>query len=176
MTSITSTPVIVARIAKAHGLRGEVVLELLSDVTGRIEETSDFLLMNRENIVRQLNVESFRILSGRYAVKFEGIDDRTGAEELRGNYLAVPDEEIGLLSADQFFIHDLVGMSVQLKNGKVIGIVRNVLKTGGVDLLEVGDQGEILIPFTSEICVDVSLEDRRITIDPPEGLLQLNAR
>jgi 16S rRNA processing protein RimM len=176
MNALTSSPVAVAKIVKAHGLRGEVVLELLSDVDGRMEETVDFLLIDKENIVRELHVESQRILSGRYAVKFDGIDDRTAAEQLRGKYLAIPEEEIGSLSADQFFIHDLMGMRVQLKDGKVVGTVRNVLKTGGGDLLEVGEQGEILIPFTTEICVDVSLEDRIITIDPPEGLLQLNAR
>jgi ribosomal 30S subunit maturation factor RimM len=67
-------------------------------------------------------------------------------------------------------------MKVQLQDGKLIGTVRNVCKTGGVDLLEVGERGEMLIPFTSEICVEVDAEKRVITIFPPEGLLGLNAR
>jgi 16S rRNA processing protein RimM len=175
MTTTTSSPVIVAKVVKAHGIQGEVVVDLLSDVDRRMEETSEFLLTEGDNIVRQLKVEGWRLFHDRYAVKFEGIDDRTAAEQLRGKYLAVPEDQIGSLPEDHFFIHDLVGMTVLLKDGKRIGTIRSVLETGGVDLLEVGEEGQILIPFTTEICVDVSLEDRTITIDPPEGLLQLNA-
>lgn len=169
-----SMPVVVARIAKPHGIHGEVVLDSFTDVKGRLEETDTFLLMNQGVVVRKLQVESRRFFGGRHVVHFSGVPDRTEAEKLRGMELAVPEDEIGNLPEDQYFVHDLVGMMVRLKDGREIGLVTKVIRTGGVDLLEVGERGEILIPFAEAICVEVDPETRQITVDPPEGLLQLN--
>jgi 16S rRNA processing protein RimM len=176
MPTFTSSPVAVAYIAKTHGLHGEVVLNLLSDVEGRMEETDDFLLVEGEVVQREVQIESRRFFNGRYVVKFRGIDTLTDAEILRRKYLAVPEENLGTLPPDQYFIHDLIGMRVRLVNGEFVGHVRSVLKTGGVDLLEIGENGEILVPFAAEICIDINLKEKEITIQPPEGLLQVNAR
>jgi 16S rRNA processing protein RimM len=172
----TSSPVIVARIVKPHSIHGEVVLISLTDVEGRLENTDHFLLMNKDDdVIGKLEVESRRFFQGRHVLKFSGISDRNSAEELRGKMLAVEANEIGTLPPDTFFIHDLIGMKVCLQDGTEIGKVKDVLETGGVDLLEVGERGEILIPFTDEICREVDTDRKVITIDPPEGLLQLNA-
>jgi len=171
----SSSPVIVARIVKPHSIHGEVVLASLTDVEGRLENTDHFLLMSKDDVVGEVEVESRRFFQGRHVLKFSGVSDRTAAEELRGKMLAVEADQIGTLPPDTFFIHDLIGMKVCLPNGTEIGKVKSVLETGGVDLLEVGERGEILIPFTDEICREVDAEKKVITIDPPEGLLQLNA-
>jgi 16S rRNA processing protein RimM len=166
----------VARILRAHALHGEVVLESLTDVEGRLENTDVFLLLNKdEQLVRNLEVETRRFIQGKHVFKFARIDDRTSAEGLKGMTLAIDAEEIGELPPDMFFVHDLVGMKVRLQDGTEIGEVSGILKTGGVDLLEVGEKGQILIPFTDEICKIVDPQQKLITIDPPEGLLQLNA-
>ncbi|HSE40130.1 MAG TPA: ribosome maturation factor RimM [Acidobacteriota bacterium] len=176
MNTSTSTPVMVARILRPHALHGEVVLESLTDVEGRLENTDIFQLLNKnEESVRTVEVESRRLIQGKYVFKFAGISDRTSAEGLRGMILAVDADEIGELPPDMFFIHDLVGMKVRLQDGTEVGNVTGILKTGGVDLLEVGEKGEMLIPFTDEICKIVDPQQKIITIDPPEGLLQLNA-
>ena len=99
----------------------------------------------------------------------------TEAELLRGNALAIPEDQLGALPEGKYFIYQLIGMMVRLKDGRDVGRVRNVMKTGGVDILEVGEKGEILIPFASNICVEINPDLKLITIDPPEGLLQLNA-
>jgi 16S rRNA processing protein RimM len=172
---VSSSPVIVARIVKPHSIHGEVVLASLTDVEGRLENTDHFLLMSKDDVVGELEVESRRFFQGRHVLKFSGISDRNAAEGLRGKMLAIEADQIGTLPPDTFFIHDLIGMKVCLQNGTEIGKVKDVLETGGVDLLEVGERGEILIPFTDEICREVDAEKKVITIDPPEGLLQLNA-
>lgn len=176
MQTSSSTPVIVARILRAHALHGEVVLESLTDVEGRLENTDVFLLLGKnEQPVRKLEVETRRFFQGKPVFRFAGVSDRSSAETLRGMMLAVDAEEIGELPPDTFFIHDLVGMKVRLQDGTEVGQVSGILKTGGVDLLEVGEKGQILIPFTDEICKNVDSQQKVITIDPPEGLLQLNA-
>lgn len=174
MQNENASPVVVARIAKPHGIRGEVVLDSFSDVEGRLEGTRAFLLMHGGKVIRTLEVESRRFFGGRHVLRFSGVPDRTEAEKLRGMDLAVPDDEIGTLPSDQYFVHDLIGMSVRLKDGREIGTVQDIVRTGGVDLLAVGQHGEILIPFAESICVEVNRELRQITVDPPEGLLQLN--
>lgn len=166
--------IVVAKIIKPHGIRGEVVLESFSDVAGRLEDAQSFWILKGEQPVRELVVESSRLIQGRYAIKFAGVDTRTDAEKLRDVELGIPDEAIGSLPPDHFFVHDLVGATVVLMSGQQVGTVTGVTKTGGMDLLEVGDQ--ILIPFVAEICVEVDVEKKRIVINPPEGLLQLNAR
>jgi 16S rRNA processing protein RimM len=176
MQAQTSSSVVVAKIVKAHGIAGEVVLQSFTDVIGRLETTKEFQVWRNEDFVRKVRVETRRFFNGRHVMKFEGINTRTEAEALRGTDLAIPEEELGSLPADQFFIHELIGMTVRLITGTVVGLVKNVMKTGGVDLLEVGEKGELLIPFTEEICIQVDAARREITIDPPEGLLQLNAR
>jgi 16S rRNA processing protein RimM len=175
MEVLNDSLIIVARIAKPHGIRGEVVLESWSDVKGRLEESDSFLLVRDGKIVRNLKVESRRFFNGRHVLKFEGISNLNESELLRGHVLAISEDQLGALPEDQYFIHQLVGMIVKLRDGREVGKVVNVMKTGGVDLLEVGEKRDILIPFTSDICVEVNPELKEILIDPPEGLLQLNA-
>jgi 16S rRNA processing protein RimM len=167
--------VIVARIIKPHGIRGEVILESLSDVEGRLDRSKKFTLLKDGRALRELHVESGRFFNGRYALKFREISSLNEAELLRGNELAIPEDQLGALPEGKYFIHQLIGMTIQLMDGRDVGRVKNVMKTGGVDILEVGEKGEILIPFTSDICVEVNPDLKLITIDPPEGLLQLNA-
>lgn len=175
MSPGAAPPVAVARIIKPHGLRGEVVLESLTDVEGRLETTQAFLLVSEGGPARQLFVESRRFFGGRHVLRFRGIETLTEAEKIRGMTLAVPESEIGPLPENHYFIHQLVGMKVRLKDGKELGTVRNVIMTGGVDVLEIGDRGEHLVPFAEGICVEVNLEEKLLIIDPPEGLLHLDA-
>ncbi len=178
MDSQTPAIVVVARIVKTHSIHGEVVLESLTDVEGRLEDTPAFLLIDKaKNILRELEVESRRFFNGRHVLKFRGIDTMSQAVELRSLELAVREEDIGTLPADSYFIHDLIGMKVCLLDGREIGTVADVVETGGGQaLLEVGKEDPILIPFVSGICVEVDEAGRTIKIDPPEGLLRLNAR
>jgi len=175
MSTGISSPIIVAKIVKPHALGGEVVLESFTDVEGRLESTPRFLLLDRGKTVRYLQVRSHRFFNGRHVLAFAGVNSRQDAEALRNLELAVEEKELGQLDPDRYFIHELIGMRVLLKDGTPVGVIQNVIHTKGVDVLEVGDHGQILIPFVAKICVEVDPERRQITIDPPEGLLQLNA-
>lgn len=176
MISSPSPYIIVARIIKPHGIHGEVVLESFTDVEGRIENTDRYQLLKDGTLIRELEVETRRFFRNRHVLKFLGISTRTEAESLRNLELGIPEHQIGTLSPEHYFVHVLVGCTVRLRDGRELGSVGNIMKTGGVDILEVGEDGKYLIPFTSAICVDVDLEGRTITVDPPEGLLKLNAR
>jgi len=115
----------------------------------------------------------------RLILRFEEIKSISEAETLRDKALLVPREERIALGADQYYVSDLVGCEV-VRDGERIGKVVRVEATGGTDLLCVQPPGrhsessEILIPFAREICTDIEVAARRIVIEPPEGLLELN--
>jgi 16S rRNA processing protein RimM len=94
---------------------------------------------------------------------------------LVGCEVLVPEELFGPLEEDQYYFHQLEGLSVETQSGRKIGIVRDVLGEGGNEVLLIArDEKEVLIPFVNRICIEVDLGKRVIVIDPPEGLLELN--
>jgi 16S rRNA processing protein RimM len=169
MKTDTASPVLVAKITKPHGIHGEVVLESWTDVEGRLENTPAFLLLDHGKVLREVTVESRRFIMGRPVFKFEGVSNRTEAELLRNLELGIPEDQLGQLPSNQFFVFHLVGVKVVLKDGSEAGTVKDVLHTDGGDLLEL-ENGD-LVPFVDEICLDVDLEKGRIVIDPPSGLI-----
>ena len=169
MKAGTASHILIARIVKPHGIHGEVVLESWTDVEGRLEKTSAFLLMDHGKIIREVRVESRRFIMGRPVFKFAGVSSRNDAEMLRNLELGIPEEQIGKLPPGQFFVFHLVGLQVVLRDGFEVGRVKDIMHTGGGDLLEL-DNGS-LIPFNDEICPEVDLEKKRIVIEPPEGLI-----
>ncbi len=121
---------------------------------------------------RTLTVESTRDHRNRLLVKFEGVDGRTEAEGLRGP-LYVPESDARALAGDEFWERDLEGLTaVHARTGAVVGTVSYVRPGPAQDLLVVETTaGERLVPFVSEIVVEVDVAAGRVTIDPPEGLL-----
>jgi 16S rRNA processing protein RimM len=115
---------------------------------------------------RVLVVRTSRRQNARTIVSFEGIDERNGAEALRGAVLVIPDEEARELEPDEFWDHDLIGSMVVTVSGEDVGVVDDVVHQPSGALLAVGKH---LIPLVSDIVKDVS--SGRITIDPLPGLL-----
>ncbi|MEU2103764.1 ribosome maturation factor RimM [Nocardia sp. NPDC019255] len=168
---------VVGRVAKSHGVRGELVVEVRTD-----EPEARFApgarlrgRLPRATQVREFTVESAREHSGRLLVFLAGVADRTAADALRGVLFLVDSADLPPSEdPDEFYDHELEGLEVRLTDGTVVGSVREVLHSAAGELLEVraADDGrEILIPFVTAIVPTVSLADGVIVIDPPEGLL-----
>ncbi|MEV5836016.1 ribosome maturation factor RimM [Nocardia sp. NPDC052112] len=168
---------VVGRVAKSHGVRGELVVEVRTDdpdarfapgvrLRGRAA---------RSNEVREFTVESAREHSGRLLVQLVGVSDRTAADALRGMLFVVDSAQLPPSEdPDEFYDHELEGLAVQLTDGTVVGKVTEVLHSAAGELLSVraaDDDREILIPFVTAIVPTVSLADQLVVIDPPEGLL-----
>lgn len=167
-----ASPVLVAKIIKPHGIHGEVVLESWTDVEGRLENRPAFLLIDRGKVLREIAVESRRFIMGRPVFKFAGVSNRTDAELLRNLELGIPEEELGELPPNQYFIFQLIGLNVILPDGEAVGKVENVLATDGGDILEL-DNGS-MVPFVDEICLEVDLKGGQILINPPAGLISIS--
>jgi len=167
--------IVVARIARTRGLRGEVVADLLTDFPGRFEALESVIAIAPDGSRRSLQIEEHWFQAQRIVFKFADYDSIDEARELAGLQLAVPASDRIELSKDQFYEWELAGCRVEAADGKSIGVVREVMRTGGVEILVVvGDTGgELLIPMAQEICVEIDIDKKLVRVDPPEGLLEL---
>jgi 16S rRNA processing protein RimM len=176
MTSVPPELIIVGRVRKAHGIRGELVVEPITDepdavfASGRrvfAGTASGDLSKDR----RELRILSSRPFKGGMIVHFTDITDRTGAELWRDRFLLVPADELEPLGEEQVYVHELLGMSVQLETGEPIGKVADTYELPQGLMLDVQrENGSVLIPY-DRIVTNVDREQRVIRIDPPPGLL-----
>ena len=104
--------------------------------------------------------------------KFQGVDTISDAEKLAGAEVSIPFEERAELAGDEVYQSDLVGCEVFDAAGRSLGVVTEFQETGGTPLLQVG--ADLLIPFAKSICTTIDLANKKIVVDLPEGLLDLN--
>lgn len=169
---------VVGHLNKAHGRKGELFVWPLTDypdthfVPGAIHHAGDASEDRPSPSARQLTIESVRPYRKGFLARFEGVGDRSAAEELRGLYLMRPFETVDGLAEGEVFYHELLGAAVVTVDGAFVGEVREVFPLKPADLLQVaGPEGEAMIPFIREVVVEFERVKRRVVIDPPQGLL-----
>ncbi len=165
----------VARIVKVRGIRGEVVADLLTDFPNRFEGLATLIAIAPDGSHRSLQIEEQWIHGNRLVLKFAGFDRIEEAKELVGTELAIPAAERIALPQDSFYEWELIGCEVETISGIAVGQVKQIMRTGGVELLSVvdADGRDRLVPMASDIVVAIDKEQKLIRIDPPEGLLEL---
>ena len=164
--------VAVANIVRTRGLKGEVVADILTDFPERFDSLTDVVGVRESGERIELKIEKFWFQNERVIFKIAGYDSIEKAETLRNVEICVPEDEAVELEDDEFFDWELAGCKVETIDGITIGLVRELMRTGGTELLVVeGEAKEFLIPFAEAICVEVDVENKVIKIDPPDGLL-----
>ncbi len=168
---------VVGRVGRAHGVRGDVAVDVRTDDPERRFAAGSVL--DTEPAARgPLTVADARVHSGRLLVTFAGVTDRGGAQALRG-LLLVADSETSPApeDPDDYWDHQLLGLAAVTVVGEPLGIVEEVLHPPGGDLLVVRreDAAELLVPFVAAIVPEVDLAGGRLLVDPPPGLLDLSA-
>jgi 16S rRNA processing protein RimM len=166
---------LVGRVARAHGNRGQVIVNLETDFAEQRFTVGATVLAGSGADPRPLEITAVRFHQGRPVLAFAGVETMDEAEALAGADLRMPAGELAPLPAGTFYRHDLVGCEVRDAHGAPIGRVVEV--EGPMDrsrLVVGGAHGEVLIPLVQEICVRVDPAQRTIVVDPPEGLLELN--
>lgn len=169
-----SMELLIGRVVKTHGIKGEVAVEVHTDqpeVRFAVGSTLRGTQTGKEVV---LTVATARPHKGRLLLSFEEIPDRTAAEGLRGlKFFAPPLERAEDADPDEFYDHELIGLKVRL-DGEEIGQVAGVMHTPGRQILEVDYDGrEVLVPFVSDIVPEVDLGAGFLSITPPEGLLDV---
>jgi len=167
--------VLVGRISRPHGIRGQVVIAPDTDfVEDRFTVGATFATRSARGD-EQLTIVAVRQNNGRPVVAFKGFSSINDVERLAGLELRVAEDRLRPLDDGAFYRHQLVGCAVETPDGGRVGEVTRVDGGAAGTLLALaGPHGEILIPFAADICVDVDIAARRIRIAPPAGLLELN--
>jgi 16S rRNA processing protein RimM len=166
---------VVGRIGRPHGIRGDIVVEVRTD-DPELRFSAGSVLATEPAAAGPLTVAASRWHSGRLLVSFAGVDDRAGADELRGIMLVVDSaqlEDPG--DPDEFRDYQLIGLTVLTTSGEHVGQVADILHHGQ-DLLVINGDGprrgaEILVPFVAPLVPTVDVPGGRLIIDPPAGLL-----
>jgi 16S rRNA processing protein RimM len=167
--------IIVARAVRTRGLKGELVADVLTDFPERFERVSELTGVSPSGERQQFVLESYWFQNDRMVLKFAGYDSIDSAKTLVGYDFGLPEAERVELAKDEFYDWELEGCLVETTLGSALGKVREVMRTGGVELLVVeNDQlSEIFIPMVASIVIEIDVAGKRIVVDPPEGLLDL---
>lgn len=172
--------IVVGRIGRPHGVRGEVTIDVRTDVPER-RFAPGVTVTCEPATAGPLLVDGAHWHSGRLLLSFAGVDSREAAEALRGVLLTIDSSEAGPAGDDDegdddvWWDRDLIGLSAYTTDGSLLGTVADVVHAPGGDLLVVArpDEGEHLVPFVHEIVPEVDQTNGRLVVDPPAGLLDL---
>ena len=167
--------VLVGRIARPHGLRGDVVVNPETDFVADRFASGATLWTRSWRGDDVLTVLRSRVQGRRPIVGFEGFECVEDAQRLVGQELRVPEADLVPLEPGTYYEHDLTGCRVETEAGQRVGTVTRVEGGAGNNRLVVDSpRGEVQIPLAREICREIDVAGKRITIVPPDGLLELN--
>jgi 16S rRNA processing protein RimM len=166
---------LIGRVARAHGNRGQVIVNLDTDFPEDRFKAGQVVLLGTEDRVVPRRIEAARFHQGRPVIALEGVSSMNDAEALAGTGIWMRADEMPPLPTGTFYRHDLVGCQVRDESDGLVGEVTAV--DGPLErsyLVVRGDRGEVLIPLVADICVTVDPGHRVIVVRPPEGLLDAN--
>lgn len=168
------TQVVVARLIKPHGLRGEIETQPTTDFEDRLLPGRRLLLAPVRGDRDHVTIENVRPKKHRLLLKLTGIDTEEDASSLRGSVLVVPVSELPPLDEGEFYHHELLGMRVETTDGRELGSIAEILRTGANDVYVVrnAEGTESLIPAISACVKDVDVEGQCMTVEPMPGLLE----
>jgi 16S rRNA processing protein RimM len=175
--------VTIARVAKTQGRHGEVAATLLTDFPELFETRRKLFALgdsgrtNQSGAAerRRLDLDEHWFHKGMVVLKFAGVDSISDAETLVGNEIQIPRSERATLGSDEFYVSDLIGCTVT-DSGREIGRIKDVqFGSGEAPLLVIEGEKEYLVPFAAAYIEKIALEQKRLEMKLPEGLLELDA-
>ena len=173
---------VVATSLRLRGRDGRLTARLIPGGVDQIAGHSWVLIGRSGGNTTRFGIEQHSIYGGKLVLKLSGIDSAGQASELIGRDILIPCNSLVALPEGNYYIFELVGMEVSTREGCILGRVEDVIDTGGTPLLQVVRSGSdrqddrrnaILIPAARSICTDIDTVAGTITIDPPDGLLEL---
>jgi 16S rRNA processing protein RimM len=172
--SDSSTPeprfLIIGRVIKPHGIRGEVRVQIITDTPERFEWLETVYVGERHP--QLITIEPVRFHKTFVLIKFAGIDTREGAVSLRNELLLVPESEAVPLEEGEYYLYQLIGLDVYTDEGEQLGELAEVLETNANNVFVVkGDRGEVLLPDTEEVIINIDFENGRMEVHLLPGLI-----
>jgi len=167
---------IIGKFIGAHGVRGECkIFPITDDVRRFLSLGKAVITDDSEKVIREITIQSSRVVQDRVLLHVEGIADRDSAEALHGRFLAVRREDRAKLPQGRYFISDLLGCRVLDEKQVDLGTIADIFPTGANDVIAVRRQGkpDLLIPYLNSIVEHVDVELRQMSVRLPEGLFEI---
>lgn len=166
----------IGKIIKPKGIKGDIVVKLLTDFPGRIKRNTILYLQENLSENSKLSIEKI-VLAGDIAkIKFIEVNTRNKAEELKGSFLFIPSCKSPKLSADSYWVHQIIGLDVYNKNGQYLGKIEEILRTKANDIYVVkkkvdsGKKKEYLIPAIKKVVKKIDLSSNKMVIEMIPGM------
>jgi 16S rRNA processing protein RimM len=160
-------------VLKPHGLKGELYISLDTDYPEDYKEMESVFLLQNGKLV-PFFIEFIQVKHKEALLKFEDVDDKNAALDLRGATLHLPLTELPELSGSQFYFHEISGFQIEDTENGQLGVVKEVFEAGHQDLIGMEYKGkEVLIPINDEVILNVDRDKALIKVSLPDGLLEL---
>jgi len=166
---------VLGRVLRPHGVRGELRVSTMTDYPERVGEL-ETLYLSRDiegKDAKPYTIETVRLHQEYILIKFKTIPDRNAADRLRDLYVLVDMEHAVPLDDDEVYLYELIGLTVKLEDGTVLGTLSEIMETGANDvyIVKSDTHGTILVPAHDETIVEIDLEGKVIIVAPPLGTL-----
>lgn len=161
----------IGQIVNTHGIKGEIKVFPLTDDASRFDKLKEIYIESKDEMTKY-QIESIKHLKNTVILKLKGIDTMNDSEKLRNLYIKVGRWDAVRLPKDSFFICDIIESDVFDIHGELLGKLADVLQTGANDVYIVkDDKREILIPALKTVVKEINLQNKKIIVDLPEGLI-----
>ena len=162
----------IGKIVNTHGIRGEVKVKRISDFEERFAVGETVYLKGEETLF-QLSIATHRVHKGFDLIGFEEFDNINDVEKYKGSYLQIKEEQLTELTDHEFYYHEIIGCEVFTSSGEKLGEIKEILAPGANDVWVVDRPGkkDALIPYIEEVVKAVDISDKKVIIEPMEGLL-----
>jgi 16S rRNA processing protein RimM len=163
----------VGKVVNTHGVKGEVKVVPLTDDPQRYDKLK-WVYAGNDDTKQILNIESVKYFKNTVIIKFKEVPDMDGAINLKEQYLYVDRKNAVKLPKDTYFICDLIGSEVFETDGTKLGDLRDIIQTGSNDVYIVKSESgkEILVPALKSVVKEISIENKKIVVELPEGLIE----
>ena len=171
-----SSLVVLGRLMKPHGIKGAIRVEYYAESPELLEKP--LMLRAGRFAPRPIRIREWSLWKDQLILTIEGVDDRTQAEQMRGQELLIDASFLPEADDDEPYLRDLLGLTVKLENGDIVGELEDIDFPAGQEMWvirapEPAGGSEILLPAVPEFVLDIDLDAEVVTIAPPEGLLEL---
>lgn len=163
----------VGKIINTHGIRGDLKVLRVSDFDERFKVGNLLYLVTNEKVVRELEIDGHRIHKGFDLIHFKGLNNINDVEHFKGSTLKIKESQLTELDENEYYYHEIIGCEVFTTDGEDIGKVKEILAPGANDVWVVNQPKgkDILIPYIEEVVMEIDVVNKRIVIEPMEGLL-----
>ncbi|MFB6466616.1 ribosome maturation factor RimM [Cytobacillus sp. Hz8] len=165
----------VGKLVNTHGIKGEVRVVSRTDFANERYQSGSilYLFMPDEKEPIQLKVKSHRVHKSFDLLTFEGYENVNDVEKMKGGILKVSESSLGELEENEFYYHEIIGCTVYTTAGEILGEIKEILTPGANDVWVIKSKGgkDILIPYIEEIVKKVDVKEKKVIIEPMEGLL-----